>query len=150
MEITIIRNQASLISPVMPTQFQDPATWFDNKKEPDSHALSGMVGHTNVVLNPDHYGGTACVFLRNDYKCALQVAAQINGKHPWYFKPFYCILHPLDLDDQGRITIDDLRLMKTEPASCLRNSKENISLLTLIKPELSYFLGENDIKNLER
>ena len=113
---------ADLIRPHMPAGADDPAEWFGEEKEKDAHLPKGTAIHTTVVDDPDHYGGSACVFLREDYRCALQVAGEAAGEHPWRFKPFYCVLHPLDLDERGRITLDDVELMVDEPASCLRRA----------------------------
>jgi hypothetical protein len=80
--------------------------------------------------------------MREDYQCALQTAADQANKHPWRFKPFYCILHPLDLDDHGRITLDEIHLLLAEPASCLRPDKKHIPLKETFSEELDYLLGK--------
>jgi hypothetical protein len=137
---TILEN-AGMIIPFMPTGHRDIDTWFDGQEEDDDAALSGKVRHTSVVPAPDHYGGTACIFLRSDNKCALQAAAEANQMHKWSLKPFYCILHPLELDEQGNLTIDDLDLMTVEPASCLREADDEILLSDLFKEEIEYLLN---------
>jgi len=104
--------------------------------------------HSRVLPDPTHYGGSACVFLREDSKCALQVAGNENGLHPWRFKPFYCILHPLDLDDEGHITLDENSLLLDEPASCLRPSDTVIPLTETFEPELRYFLGNEGYQRI--
>jgi hypothetical protein len=101
-----------------------------------------------VLPDDAHYGGTACIFLRRDYLCALQVAASTNGLHPWRFKPFYCILHPLDLDEAGRITLDETGEMLAEPGSCLRPAEQPIPLIETFAPELRYLLGEKAYRRL--
>ena len=141
-EIKDILSHESLIAPHMPSEAADPADWFDQRREPDQYAISGEVGHTMVLPDPDHYGETACIFLRRDYKCALQTAATEAHLHPWRFKPFYCILHPLDLDDQGRITLDDTDLMLSEPGSCLWPASHPLPLIETFAEELRYLLGE--------
>jgi hypothetical protein len=135
-------SAAHLIMPHLPESAREPALWFDGRCESDPHALSGEVVHTTVLPAPDHYGETACIFLRPDHKCALQVAATAAGEHPWRLKPFYCILHPLDLDEQGRITLDEGEALRAEPASCLRASTEATPLAVTFEPELIYLLGE--------
>jgi hypothetical protein len=62
--------------------------------------------------------------------------------HPWQFKPYYCILHPLDLDEQGRITLDETKLLLDEAGSCLRPAENPIPLVETFGPELRYLLGE--------
>ena len=143
-----ILNHADLIAPYMEQSNRDPQDWFDGSEEPDENALSGFTTHSTVLPDEEHYGKTACIFLRTDHKCALQVAAEVNHLHPWRFKPFYCILHPLDLDDEGRITLDDTALMLDEPGSCLRPSDRLIPLLHTFEPELRYLLGDKNFQRL--
>ena len=137
-----ILAHSDLIRPHVSPEWQEPVLWFDGREEADEHTASGMVVHSQVVEMPEHYGGTACVFLRADHKCALQVAAVENGLHPWRFKPFYCILHPLDLDEAGRITLDETDEFLDEPGGCLRSAVECIPLVKTFEPELRYFLGD--------
>ena len=143
----IIEN-AGLISPFLQAGSPNPLTWFNGEQETDEFSHSKQVHHSAVVENEAHYGGTACIFLRKDYKCALQAAANANGLQPWHFKPFYCILHPLDLDEKGRITLDETELLLDEPGSCLRPSVELIPLAETFEPELAYFLGVEKQKRI--
>ena len=136
-----ILKHADQISPYMEEDHQSPDSWFDGQQESDDHALSGLVVHTTIIPNPYHYGGTSCIFLRKDFKCALQVAAEQNGDHRWRFKPFYCVLHPLDLDENGRITLDEIELLVKEPASCLRSTHKQTALQETFRQELEYLLG---------
>ena len=136
-----ILKHAQEIIPHMDPEHQSPDSWFDGQEEPDDHALSGWVVHTTIIPNPSHYGGTSCIFLRKDFKCALQVAAEMNNHHIWRFKPFYCVLHPLDLDEDGRITLDEIDLVVKEPASCLRRSLKSTALVDTFQQELEYLLG---------
>ncbi len=147
-EVEDLRAHAALILPHLPPHAQDAMEWFDGQSEPDEHSLSGFVMHSQVVEAPQHYGRRACVFLREDFKCGLQVAAQAAGLDPWRFKPFYCILHPLDLDDQGRITLDTTEAMMNEPGSCLRPSKHLTPLLVTFEPELRHMLGDKAYEEL--
>ena len=133
-----ILAHAADILPCLPPEARDSRSWFTPEREPDPFVPSGEVIHTRVVEAPAHYGGTACIFLRPDYKCALQVAGEALGLHPWHFKPFYCILHPLDLDEEGRLTLDETRLLLEEPASCLRPSESIHPLREIFAPELAY------------
>ena len=148
-EIKDILSHAEMISPHMPVVVADSGNWFDERSEPDPYAISGEVGHTTVLAAPDHYGDTACIFLRSDYKCALQVAANEGQLHPWRFKPFYCILHPLDLDERGRITLDRTDRMLSEPGSCLRPAQHPIPLVETFAEELRYLLGEENYRGLK-
>ncbi len=144
-----IRDNAGLIIPHMPAGWGEPALWLDGREEADEFVPSGRVVHSRVLDNMEHYGGTACVFLREDHKCALQVAGRAAGLHPWRFKPFYCILHPLDLDDQGRITLDETDALLAEPGSCLRPAARPIPLLITFEPELRYLLGDEPYQQLK-
>jgi len=137
-----ILEHADLIAPWMNPEHRDLFAWFDGQEEDDPYALSGKVRHTRVAASTDHYGGMACVFLREDKQCALQAAAEAHGLHKWQFKPFYCILHPLEFDSKGRITIDDPELMVTEPASCLKESDQEILFAELFNEELEYLLNQ--------
>jgi len=148
-EIEDIQANAEIIKPHLSPEVCQPQDWFDERKEPDEFSISGIVGHTAIILNPDHYGGIACIFLRADSKCALQTAALEADLHPWRFKPFYCILHPLMLDSQGRITLDETQILLNEPASCLRPSEHSIPLIKTFAEELRYFLGEKDYCQLK-
>lgn len=143
-----IMENAAEILPYMPDDRREPAQWLDGRKDQDPFTISGQVVHSAVMDNPKHYGGTECVFLRKDHKCALQVASEAAGHHPWYFKPFYCILHPLDLDEEGRITIDETELLLEEQGSCLRPSRTPIPLIITFEEELLYFLGKEKYHQL--
>jgi hypothetical protein len=139
---------AGLIAPHLPADLREPAAWFDGRQEADEFSSSGQVVHSTVLPDPLHYGGTACIFLRDDAKCALQVAGQAAGRHPWRFKPFYCVLHPLDLDEAGRITLDETAALLDEPGSCLRPAPHAIPLAETFAPELRYLLGEATYQQL--
>lgn len=141
-EMEDILANAALIAPFMPADAQNPADWFASYEDHDEFSPSKLVVHTAVETKPEHYGGTACIFLREDHKCALQAAADANGLHRWRFKPYYCILHPLDLDDDGRITVDEVDELVDEEGSCLRRAEKLIPLVDTFEEELRYLLGD--------
>lgn len=91
-----IREHRRWIVPHLPRDRADPRLWFGGRRliEHD-HPDGGMAVRTAVVRDPSHPAGCACVFLRPDRKCALQVAGESAGEHPWRLKPFYCALHPI-------------------------------------------------------
>lgn len=149
-EVERIQSHAALISPHMQKFFEDPSIWFDGRTEPDELDPEKTVLHSTVRHEPDHYGGTACIFLRDDHKCALQVAGEAAGLDPWYLKPFYCILHPLDLDEKMRITLDETPTMLNEEGSCLRPAEQMIPLVETFEPELRYFLGDEKYEELRK
>jgi hypothetical protein len=148
-EVADILSHASLIQPFMPVENRNPGEWFAPIEDEDKHSPTGKVIHTAVENHPEHYGGTACIFWMKDARCALQVAGAENGLHPWRFKPYYCILHPLDQDDEGRITLDEVVELVNEPGSCLRPADRAIPLVETFEEELKYLLGEkifNEVK----
>ena len=138
-----IVSKADLFQPFLAGKNHDPASWFTTELEPDPYVPSGRVRHTRVIEDPEHYGGTTCIFMQQDYRCALQSAGEAAGLHPWHFKPFYCILHPLDVDPEGRITLDETRLMVHEPGSCLRSAPDSSRLLELFSDEVRFLAGED-------
>ena len=140
-EVADILKNSALIAPQLAEDLRDPADWFAGFEDEDEHAPSGKVIHTAVETRSDHYGGTACIFCRSDAKCALQLAGVVNGMHPWRFKPFYCILHPLDLDEKGRITLDTTADLLEETGSCLVPANEPVPLVETFAAELEYLLG---------
>lgn len=50
---------------------------------------------------PAHFEDTACVFLTQEGRCALQLLSEHEGRHPWYYKPVKCWLHPITLEGDG-------------------------------------------------
>ncbi len=144
-EIADILAHASLIAPYLRPADRDPAHWFQEIREADSHALSGWVRPIAVRDDPGHYRGTRCIFLRDDFKCALQVAAQAHGQHPWRWKPFYCILHPLDIDESGRILLPPPEELLAEPAACVAPAAEARPPSQIFAAELAYLAGREAI-----
>jgi hypothetical protein len=45
-----------------------------------------------------------CVFSLDNGSCALQVLAEKEGLHKWYYKPFNCWKYPLSIE-QGHLTL---------------------------------------------
>jgi len=147
-EKEIILAHVHDVAAVMPDYLREPDLWFDGRSEGDDHLPGGVAFHTTVLHDPVHHGGTACIFMLPDARCALQAAAMENGLHPWAWKPFYCVLHPLDLDEQGRITLDETDELLAEPGSCLRPAEREIPLLETFQPELEYLLGPEGYRRL--
>lgn len=145
-----ILANAALIAPYMTPGTEDPVDWFASYEDHDEFSPSKLVIHTAVETQPEHYGGTACIFLRPDHKCALQVAAVKNDLHRWRFKPYYCILHPLDLDDEGLITVDETATLVAEQGSCLRSAEKPIPLVDTFEEELRYLLGNGAYEKLRK
>jgi hypothetical protein len=115
-----ILAHVDLILPWMAVGRGTPSGWFGMAREPEPAFPSGYVIPTECLPNPGHYGGTECVFLRPDARCALQTAGEAAGEHPWRWKPFHCILHPLTFDDDGRVTLAPDDELLSEEGSCFR------------------------------
>ncbi len=46
---------------------------------------------------PEHFADTQCVFMMEDRRCSLQLLAEKEGRHRWFYKPFTCWMHPLSI-----------------------------------------------------
>ena len=44
---------------------------------------------------PSHFAKTRCAYLDDEHRCKWQLRALEEGKHPWYYKPTSCWLHPV-------------------------------------------------------
>lgn len=64
--------------------------------------------HGRVDGYPPHFHDTACSFLLEDGRCALQSLAIARGLHPWHFKPLACWLHPISITASGVELPDEL------------------------------------------
>jgi hypothetical protein len=60
---------------------------------------------------PPHFNDTSCAFLTKDGLCALQLLSQQLGRHPWFYKPVKCWMHPITLegDENSVLTLHDDR-----------------------------------------
>ncbi len=128
-----------------PTEFE-LRDWFLSDIEDDSYTNSGRVIHTRLVERNIPFKRTTCIFLRTDHKCALQVASEKSGRHPWFLKPFYCVLHPLDLNDNSEITLDQKKILLEEEKSCLRYSEKLNAPIEIFEDELRYLLGDQSFQ----
>ena len=55
---------------------------------------------------PDNFPQTRCVFLDEEHRCKWQLKAVEEGKHPWFYKPISCWLHPVLIDQRdGRALV---------------------------------------------
>ena len=63
---------------------------------------------------PPHFKDTACVFLTGDGRCSLQMLSVHLGRHPWYYKPVKCWMHPITLEgEEGAVLV--LHSDRTDP-----------------------------------
>jgi hypothetical protein len=95
---------------------------------------------------PAHFRQTACVFLLDDGRCGLQVLSEWDGKHPWYYKPLLCWLHPITLTPASISVHDEL----TDPfifpwydgfdirTFCGRTCSEGAAAIDVLKDELTF------------
>ena len=44
---------------------------------------------------PEKFPRTRCVFLDSEHRCFWQLKAMEEGKHPWFYKPTSCWMHPV-------------------------------------------------------
>jgi hypothetical protein len=128
----------SSIQPWMAAGRDNPAAWFGSTCEPEPAFPSGVVIPTSTLVNPGHYGGTECVFLRPDARCALQSAAEAAGMIPWRWKPFHCIIHPLTFDAEGMITLAPDEELASEPGSCFRAGEDQRPIRDWLDPEIRF------------
>lgn len=135
-------DHKELIQSCMDTSEYEPGDWFLDEIENDSYTISGRVIHTRLVNRTSPFQRKTCIFLRSDHKCALQVASEKLGEHHWFLKPFYCVLHPLDLNDNEQITLDDTKILLEEEKSCLRYSENLNAPIEIFEKELRYLLGD--------
>jgi hypothetical protein len=63
---------------------------------------------------PSHFNNTSCVFLTEDGRCSLQLLSIHQGRHPWYYKPVKCWMHPITLEgEEGAVLL--LHSERTDP-----------------------------------
>lgn len=58
---------------------------------------------------PAHFPSSRCVFLDENHHCHWQKRAREEGKHPWFYKPTSCWLHPLLFEQRGERVVLTLR-----------------------------------------
>ncbi len=142
-----ILRHAEMIKPHMPAERQDTQLWFCDDEEDSDEYPSGRYDSTNTFSDPRHPLGEACIFLRPDAYCALQVAATANGLHRWALKPFYCALYPLVID-QGWLVLDDKNALYQHEACRSQLVDEKQPLYVVAKDEFILALGEEGYQQL--
>ena len=128
----------------LPNPVVAPTEWHGVKG--NITALKPRNFRSRVKDYPAHFDETACAFLMEDARCGLQVLAEIDGKHPWYYKPFSCWLLPIKLW-KGAIRLFD---KITDPflypgypgfiscTHCGRTDESGAPASELLTPELEY------------
>jgi hypothetical protein len=121
------------------TQSLDDATWFDAIDEEDDDFPSGWCVGTSVVNDK-------CVFLNSAGHCSLQSAAMGEGKHKWFWKPFYCVLYPVEVSSKV-VSFDPM--LQDEETCCTLKDTFTVPLFEGCREELVYFLGEDGYALIE-
>ncbi len=140
LEIDDILRNKDLIFPYLAEGRKDTEDWFTNDREEDAFFPSGYLVRTATLPNPAHYGGTECVFLRPDARCSLQTASIAAGLHPWRWKPFHCIIHPITYED-GSFTIATDKELLAEEAGCFRAGAAETRMHENLAEEMDFLLS---------
>jgi hypothetical protein len=106
---------------------------------------------------PAHFARTRCVFLDPEHRCVLQRLAMDGGKHPWFWKPVSCWMHPVlvkSVKPRGRPVITVLAPDEDEAgfASCTpcgRVEPDGEPAAVVLRDELE-MLGKLGSRNLLR
>ena len=62
-----------------------------------------MAEHHELAKSfPDHFGKTRCVYLDGEDRCFWQLKSVEEGRHPWFYKPTSCWMHPVLLTQRDR------------------------------------------------
>jgi len=136
----ILRHSGAIL-PHLPEDRRDPLRWFGKEQEKDPALPSGYVVPSAVMSSPAHYGGTECVFLRPDWLCSLQVAAHAAGEHPWRWKPFHCIIHPISTERGEFILAPDEELL-AEEGSCFRAGTRESRMNGWVAEEINFLIAQ--------
>ncbi len=80
-----------------------------------------------------------CVFAMPDGACSLQKIAELEGKHPWFYKPINCWKYPLRIDSNGVLSVYHANANTFFP--CNMECNKNYSSCEVLKDEIN-FLGK--------
>lgn len=110
---------------------------------------------------PSHFPQTRCVFLDGNHHCRLQSLAMEQGRHPWFWKPFPCWLHPLGFRREKGISrlVLSLPTKGADPAveegypgfasctTCGKRDEIGEPAWQVLDPELSFLsqIGDRDL-----
>lgn len=136
---TILQHKALIQQQMDETQVPDEGAWFEGDIEEDADFPSGRCVGTAVINNK-------CAFLDKRGRCSIQVAASAAGKHQWEWKPLFCILFPVVIENS--IVQFDPMLQGEEPC-CTIGEKFETPLFAACKEELTYLLGADGYARLE-
>ncbi|HXG01217.1 MAG TPA: DUF3109 family protein [Bacteroidota bacterium] len=136
---TIMRHASIIKQHMDETQTQDETQWFEVGIEEDPDFPSGHCVGTAVVNNK-------CTFLDTFGRCTLQLAAVAAGEHKWAWKPLYCVLFPIVIEN-GVVEFDPM--LQGEQTCCSVKDKFDIPLFAACKEELVHLLGREGYRQLE-
>jgi hypothetical protein len=89
---TILKHSKIVQAEMTSRGRNDTSRWFTTRIMKDEDFTAGKTVYTRIVDG-------ACVFLRDDGLCALQVAGEKNLKTPYALKPAICLLWPVSVRD---------------------------------------------------
>lgn len=133
----IMAMKERIIRSMDESQTKDSETWFEEPVEDDDFA-SGIAVGTEI-----HNG--KCVFLDKQGFCTLQKIAMEDGENKWKYKPLYCILFPLVIDN-GVLTVDDDHLSRMH--YCSKAVNQTSTVFDTCKEELKHLLGAEGFEEL--
>lgn len=133
----IMSVKERIITAMDDSQTKNIDEWFEEPEE-DPDFESGVAVGTEV------YNGK-CVFLDKQGFCTLQKMALNENEFKWKYKPLYCILFPLVID-QGAITVDTDHLGRMH--YCNKPDNQSSTIFECCKNELMHLLGEKGFEEL--
>ncbi len=134
-EREVILRNAELFLPYVLPEAKDPSLWFGGTTE-DPDCPSGTAVETNVA-------GDYCIFFNPDHGCSLQKAATDLFRHPWEFKPRFCVMFPLVVSE-GVLTVDE----DMEDVWCMECENRTHPILSAVEEEVTYLFPEEVAKRL--
>lgn len=99
-----------------------------------------MLTSTRVLPDTLHPAGRSCIFLNENFHCAIQAASIASGESPWELKPLYCSLFPL-VFEKGILTLDEDSLRWPLKLGCCVEAPTPAPLYALLRVELEFILG---------
>jgi hypothetical protein len=147
----ILAHKNEIVAVMDETQIKDPAQWFDGEWVEDVDFPSGRATGTQVHSRDGGISGftEGCVFLDKRHFCSIQVAAAANGLHRWAWKPTYCIMFPITVDE-GILTYDDSHSEDLHHCGPAGSGNYVHSVFEAMREELQNFLDENEFALLEQ
>lgn len=92
-----------------------PDDWRERR---DGRTKTATLGSNDLAEDfPAHFPRTRCVFLDSQHRCVLQRLAVDEGRHPWWWKPISCWMHPLLLKVRGGRPFLTLARAGVDPAA---------------------------------